>query len=106
MIVAIIIGTRVQTTTTSAGNQFKRMVCRSIPTFDRLGVHRLPKHYYSPVPDYRWLLESRDAWTLRNPPLSVHWLLNEQLTWLGQICTHHCHDVKGLSFYEEVVSSG
>jgi hypothetical protein len=33
----------------------KRLSFQTFFTLDRLGLHVLPKHYYTPIPDYSWL---------------------------------------------------
>ena len=52
---------------------------------DRLGLHVLPKHFYSPVSDYRWLREHPALWVGRASLTGVHWDLDEQLRWLADL---------------------
>src|SRR2546422_4976963 len=54
---------------------------------DRLGVHFLPKHYHTPIPDYRWLRHNRMLWARRASLTGVHWDLDEQLRWLTRLCS-------------------
>jgi len=53
---------------------------------DRLGVHILPKQYYTPVPDYHWLRQHPEAWMGRAPLIGVGWDLDQQVDWLAHIC--------------------
>src|SRR6266404_8072877 len=72
---------------------------------DRGGLHVLPKHYYTPVPDYDWLSRNKQAWAGRAHLAGVHWDLDEQLEWLAQICLLYYQEVEGLEFYERTVAS-
>jgi len=73
---------------------------------DRLGVHFLPKHYHTPIPDYRWLRQNRMLWARRASLTGVHWDLDEQLRWLTGLCSPYYHEVRGLHVYRELASSG
>lgn len=72
---------------------------------DRVGLHVLPKHYYTPVPDYDWLNKNKNAWTGRASLVGVAWDLDEQLQWLDQICRPYYHEVAGLGCYERITAS-
>ena len=69
---------------------------------DRVGLHVLPKHYYTPVPDYWWLRTHREIWSGRANLAGVEWDLDRQLEWLEGICRPYYHEVAGLGFYNEV----
>lgn len=73
---------------------------------DRLGVHVLPKHYYSSLPDYSWLDENRAVWRRRVDLTGMHWNISEQLTWLRRHCEETYHEVKGLKFYTKAEHMG
>jgi len=66
---------------------------------DRLGVHLLPKHYYSPVPDFAWLRANRDAWTAPSTLPGLDWNLTSQFEWLAETCQDYYQEVAGLEFY-------
>jgi len=68
---------------------------------DRLGIHILPKHYYTPVPDYKWLRQHREAWMGRAPLIGVDWDLDQQVEWLEHICRPYYHEVAGLDWYKQ-----
>jgi predicted O-methyltransferase YrrM len=71
---------------------------------DRLRLHVLPKHYYTPIPDFRWLAENKAAWIGRAPLTGVEWDLERQLCWLTQICRPYYREVAGLEFYRGVLA--
>jgi predicted O-methyltransferase YrrM len=74
---------------------------------DRVGVHVLPKHYYSPIPDYHWLRRHRHAWVRRiSLDGAVDWDLDEQLTWVTRTCQPYLAEVAGLGLYEQVTATG
>jgi hypothetical protein len=73
---------------------------------DKLGLHVLPKHYYTPVPDYAWLRAHKEAWTGRARLAGLHWDLDEQFQWLEEICRPYYHEVAGLKFYNEAAARG
>jgi predicted O-methyltransferase YrrM len=66
---------------------------------DRIGVHILPKHYYTPIPDYHWLRQHREAWMGRAALTGVGWDLDQQVDWLAQVCHPYYHEVAGLDWY-------
>ena len=73
---------------------------------DRLGVHLLPKHYHTPIPDYRWLRQHRTLWAGRASLTGVRWDLDEQLRWLRDLCAPYYHEVRGLHVYRQLTASG
>src|SRR2546422_8699354 len=72
---------------------------------DRLRVHVLPKHYHTPIPDYRWLRRNRSLWASRASLRGVHWALDEQLRWIRDLCSPHYHKVRGLHAYRQLAAS-
>ena len=78
---------------------------QTFAVFDRLGVHILPKHYYTPVPDYHWLKKNKHAWMGRAQLTGIHWDLDEQLEWLTHLCTPYYDEVAGLDFFEQACRS-
>lgn len=71
---------------------------------DCLGLHVLPKHYYTPIPDYAWLRRRRELWTRRADLTGVEWHLDAQLAWVDSVCGRFMSEVAGLSAYTEAVS--
>src|SRR3989442_2406007 len=72
----------------------------------RLGVHLLPKHYHTPIPDSRWLRGHRALWAGRASLTGVRWDLDEQLRWLRDLCAPYYHEVRGLHVYRQLTASG
>src|SRR4029453_2696539 len=69
----------------------------------RLGVHVLPVHYYSPVPDLIQLERTRDVWARKSelPGLGVD--LDAQVRNLEAICLPHQAEVVGNPAYRYAV---
>ncbi|MGH2588015.1 MAG: class I SAM-dependent methyltransferase [Dehalococcoidia bacterium] len=65
----------------------------------------MPKHYYTPVPDYTWLRHNPAAWMGRAPMTGVHWDTGEQARWLAEICGPYVGEVAGLHLYDTVTRS-
>jgi len=84
----------------------KQLSIRLFLLGDRLGLHVLPKHFYSPIPDYRWLRERRDLWTRRAPLTGIRWDLDDQVRWLAELCTPYYPEVRGLRIYREIAGAG
>jgi hypothetical protein len=70
---------------------------------DRMGVHILPKHYYSPVPDRAWLHANPGAWRAAIP---LAWSLDEQLGWLRETCLPFLAETGGAEGYARFTESG
>jgi predicted O-methyltransferase YrrM len=70
---------------------------------DRLGIHVLPKHYYSPVPDYDWLLKNRRLWARRTNMNDVNWNLEQQVEWLKSTCEPYVAEVQGFTGYKHAI---
>jgi hypothetical protein len=68
---------------------------------ERIGVHVLPKNFYTPIQDFHWLENNKEAWIKRARLDGIAWDLDGQLEWLTEICRPYYHEVAGLEFYEE-----
>jgi len=82
----------------------KEFSFRLFSALDLLGLHILPKHYYTPIPDYSWLKENRRLWIGRLDLHGIPWNLDSQLSWVAQICKPYYAEVKGLEFYNTAVA--
>ena len=71
---------------------------------DRAGIHVLPKHYYSSVPDHAWLRQHPSLWQRRLSLAGTRWDLDAQLAWLERICADFYADVRGLAAYRRLAS--
>jgi predicted O-methyltransferase YrrM len=74
--------------------------------FDRVGVHVLPKHFYTPVADYSWLRRHRDVWESPWDMAGVDWDLDKQFAWLNDVCADHIGEVAGLKSYKDLQTAG
>jgi predicted O-methyltransferase YrrM len=79
--------------------QIKQQLFRAFLLLDRVGVHLLPKHFYSPVPDYAWLRAHQEVWTAPNPLPGLDWNLDAQFEWLRETCGDYYAEVEGLKFF-------
>jgi Methyltransferase domain len=79
---------------------------KSFSMLDRAGLHVIPKHYYTPVPDCKWLEENRPLWIGRSSLTGISWDLPEQLAWLKQTCEPYYQEVAGLKFYHAQARNG
>jgi hypothetical protein len=80
----------------------KKLAVGALQGFGRLGVHVLPRHFYSPVADRHWLRENAGAWQGPVQPTGVHWDLDAQWAWLAAICEGPLGEVTGFSFLAEL----
>jgi hypothetical protein len=74
--------------------------------FERLGVHVLPKSFYTPVQDYHWLKANKGLWMERCGLSGVEWNVERQLGWVEEICGSHYREVGGLESYQESAARG
>ncbi|MGH9425906.1 MAG: hypothetical protein ACRD2L_06315, partial [Terriglobia bacterium] len=75
---------------------FLRRLCdRIFFLSDRLGFHVLPKHFYTPIPDYKWLRNNLDLWAKPAPMSGVCWQPERQLAWLKSTCEPFYAEVAG-----------
>ena len=85
--------------------QPSRQACAALfGVAERAGVHLTPKHYYSPVPDVRWLRQHTELWESASAPAGVAWDLDAQLECLARISAPYVHEVAGLEFFNRVTS--
>lgn len=74
--------------------------------FEKLGVHVLPKNFYTPIQDYHWLNVNKQLWTDRSSLTGIDWDVERQLQWLKDICTPYYREVAGLGFFNESAARG
>lgn len=70
----------------------------------RFGIHILPVHYYSPVPNILELQKTRDAWSKKSELPGVTVSLDEQAANLQVICMPYQSEYAGSKFYKQAVS--
>jgi predicted O-methyltransferase YrrM len=71
----------------------------------RLGVHILPVHYYSPIPNIFELERTREVWARKSELPGVAVNLDEQTSNLKNICMPYRSEYAGNAAYQEAVSS-
>ncbi len=84
----------------------KRAFFRLFLALERLGVHVLPRHFYSPVADRRALGRDRSSWRRPTPLTGVEWDLDAQLRWVEATCAEHLDEVRGFSFLSGLAERG
>jgi hypothetical protein len=72
---------------------------------ERLGVHVLPKNFYTPIQDFHWLENNKEVWIKRARLDGIEWELDDHLKWLTEICEPYVHEVAGLRFYQDSAAS-
>jgi hypothetical protein len=82
----------------------KQASYKSFLLLDRMGVHVLPKHYYTPLPDYAWLRRNERLWLKRSSLVGISWDLARQTRWLDGTCRPYYDEIRGLAFYRDVVA--
>ena len=69
----------------------------------RFGVHVIPAHYYSPVPDIRELKRSRGVWAKKSELPGIEVNLDTQVDALRRICAPYSGEYVGNEVYNEGV---
>jgi len=85
---------------------FRDLWFKAFQLFERLGVHVIPKNFYSPVQDYHWLKANKRLWTNRCSLVGTDWDVDRQLEWLNAISAPNYQEVAGLGFFNESASQG
>ena len=67
---------------------------------ERFGLHILPVHYYSPLPNRHALAKTRDIWARGSDMPGVDWNLDRQLTTLRTILSQSPGESDGFDVYE------
>jgi len=67
----------------------------------RMGVHVLPVHYYSPVPNILELKRTKAEWSRPSDLPGIHVDLDTQLKLLSSVCTPYQFEYKGNPHYRE-----
>lgn len=70
---------------------------------ERAKVHLQPVHYYSDIPDRRWLRRNKSLWAKPMLPIGQRWDLDAQLRWLEERCAPYLDEVKGFADFDEDV---
>jgi Methyltransferase domain len=84
----------------------KRTAFRVFLLLERLGLHVVPRHFYGPVADRRWLRRNPELWQRRVELAGVDWDLRAQLGWLRETCEPHLGEVEGFAFMDRLGELG
>ncbi|MBR9988937.1 MAG: class I SAM-dependent methyltransferase [Gemmatimonadetes bacterium] len=84
----------------------KRLTLGAHRAAARLGVHILPVHYYSPVPDITALAKSKELWARRSELPGIDVDLDRQIETLRQICLPVQAEYAGNAAYRHGVAHG
>ncbi len=82
------------------------LLFKTFSMLDRAGLHVMPKHYYTPVPDCTWLEQNKTLWTGRSSLKGISWDLAAQFAWLKDCCEPYYGEVAGLKSYYSYTQNG
>lgn len=85
-------------------NMFKQGLLTVHKLGTRVGIHILPVHYYSPVPNILELEKTKSIWAKKSEMPGVEINLNQQATNLRTICLSCQDEYAGNKVYQEGVS--
>lgn len=74
--------------------------------FQRFGVHILPVHYYSPVPDLRDLKSRQKHWYVESEMPGIKWDLKAQKVKLKKILSRYVDEIGELPRYDDIAAKG
>jgi len=80
-------------------DSLKRLLPRANSLAERVGVHVEPVHYYSSIPDRRWLRQNTPLWQRPFRLHGVSWDVDAQLGWLGEMTGPYGEEVRGLDSF-------
>ena len=86
-------------------NSIKRAMLFTHKLCIRFGIHVLPVHYYSPVPNILELQRTRDVWAKKSELPGVSVDLDGQVANLRSICLPYQSEYSGNKSYKEGVSN-
>lgn len=81
----------------------KRLAYRLFRLLERFGVHVLPVHYYSPVPDLGALERTREVWAKKSALPGIHSDLDEQVAALRSVCAPYISEYASGDVYREAM---
>lgn len=85
----------------------KRAAVTALTSLERSRLHLLPAHFYSSVPQRRWLRENEELWRRPTELPGLRWRLDEQIDWLARICAApYLNEVRGFGFLRDLDARG
>lgn len=89
-----------------APSRGKRIAGQAFRALERVGVHVLPAHFYSPVADRRWLQQNPELWRKPFELPGVEWDIDAQAAWLEEACRPYANEVRGFPFLQTLAERG
>ena len=86
-------------------NVIKRVLLAIYKLGVRFGVHILPVHYYSPIPDILELQKTQDIWAKKSKLPGIPFNLDKQAASLKSICMPYQSEYAGNKFYQDGVAN-
>lgn len=91
----------------AAKSLLKRAAVTALTSLERSRLHVLPAHFYSSVPQRRWLRDNEELWRRPTELPGVRWRLDEQVDWLARVCTApYLDEVRGFGFLRDLDARG
>jgi predicted O-methyltransferase YrrM len=87
-------------------SRFKLLLFKAHRFASRFGIHVLPVHYYSTVPDLLELERTRSIWAKRSDMPGINVTVNEQVESLRAICSPYAAECVGNSPYFRAIAEG
>ena len=84
----------------------KQFAVGAFRLLERVGVHVLPRHFYSPVADRGWLDRNPDLWRHPTDIAGFPWDTDAQLRWLSTVCEPYLQEVRGFCFLDPLAKRG
>jgi len=73
---------------------------------DKMGIHVLPKHFYTPIQDQAWLNKNLALWARPTDMTSLQWDMNKQMRCVSDVCSKHYEEVRGFATFTEGTQKG
>ncbi|HWG73099.1 MAG TPA: class I SAM-dependent methyltransferase [Acidimicrobiales bacterium] len=84
----------------------KQLAVGAFRFLERVGVHVLPRHFYSSVADRAWLDRHPELWRHPTQIAGLPWEVDGQLRWLSTVCEPYLDEVRGFSFLPALAERG
>jgi hypothetical protein len=91
---------------TPRSSALKRALFRVFLALERVGVHVLPRHFYSSIADRGWLARNPELWRRPFSVPAVETDLDGQIAWLQKCCSPYLEEVSGFSFLPRLEALG
>jgi len=86
--------------------KLKQIIFSLYKFISRLGIHILPVHYYSPIPDINKLKKTKNIWAKKSDLPGIEVDLDKQIQLLEKICLPYQKEYKGNTEFKFAVNNG